>query len=362
MMKILFVHNTIPEYRLAFWKILNKDYDIEIYALSTDLADKIYNLDKDLSSLKIRYSNNISIEIILSESYDIIVLPAIDTWKEFYISNRIFALKSKYKYKTIYWSEKWEANWNIQPFRKKIKNLIHRKLIAIVASKCNLCIASGTKSMEYLLMLGINREKIQIAIDSSTSPLSLFENSIRNNYEINNQKIILFMGRLVSRKGCQDLIQAFQYYIKSKNCILLIAGDGPEYSLYTKLADNNKKILFTGLVQPVNRRSFYEQADVFVLPSRCENGIVEAWGLTVNEALECGVPVIASDIVGAGYDIINSNNGVIFRNGNVEELAKAIDYVLNNDYDKSKIKHSYMTYYSVEKMAHAFSEAFKKCF
>ncbi len=43
MMKILFVHNTIPEYRLAFWKILNKDYDIEIYALSTDLADKIYN-------------------------------------------------------------------------------------------------------------------------------------------------------------------------------------------------------------------------------------------------------------------------------------------------------------------------------
>ena len=112
------------------------------------------------------------------------------------------------------------------------------------------------------------------------------------------------MGRLVSRKGCQDLIQAFQYYIKYQHCILLIAGDGPEYSVCTQLADNNKKIIFTGLVQPMNRRFFYEQADVFVLPSRCEGGVIEAWGLTVNEALECGVPVVVSDVVGAGYDLI----------------------------------------------------------
>ena len=52
----------------------------------------------------------------------------------------------------------------------KIKNLIHRKLILYVASRCDLCIASGMKSLEYLLMIGINKEKIQIAVDSSTSP------------------------------------------------------------------------------------------------------------------------------------------------------------------------------------------------
>ena len=46
MSKILFVHNTVPEYRLEFWKFLNKKNDVEIYALSMDLADKIYNLEK----------------------------------------------------------------------------------------------------------------------------------------------------------------------------------------------------------------------------------------------------------------------------------------------------------------------------
>lgn len=361
MKKILFVHNTIPEYRLKFWEILNQDNNIEIFALNTELADKIYNLEKNLNSLKIKYAKDISIEKVLSESFDIIILPAIDTWKEFYVSKVILSLKKKYDYKIIYWSEKWEANWNDQPFRKKIKNLIHRKLIFYVAARSDLCIASGMKSLEYLLMIGINKEKIQIAVDSSTSPKNYPEINIRNDYGINNQKIILFMGRLVSRKGCQDLIHAFQHYIKYQQCVLLIAGDGPECSVCTRLAGNNKKILFTGLVQPMNRRFFYEQADVFVLPSRCEGGVVEAWGLTVNEALECGVPVVVSDVVGAGYDLIDSNNGVIFKNGNIEELAKSIDYVLNNDYDKNKIIRNYMTY-SVENMAHAFSDVFKSCF
>lgn len=362
MKKILFVHNTIPEYRLKFWEILNQDNNLEIFVLNTELADKIYNLEKNLNSLKIKYAKDISIEKILSKSFDIVILPAIDTWKEFYISRVILSLKKKYDYKIIYWSEKWEANWNDQPFRKKIKNLIHRKLILYVASRCDLCIASGMKSLEYLLMIGINKEKIQIAVDSSTSPKNYPEINIRNDYGINNQKIILFMGRLVSRKGCQDLIQAFQYYIKNQHCVLLIAGDGPEYSVCTQLAGNNKKILFTGLIQPIKRRFFYEQADVFVLPSRCEGGVVEAWGLTVNEALECGVPVVASDVVGAGYDLIDSNNGVIFRNGNIRELAQSIDYVLSNNYDKNKIVRNYMMTYSVENMAHAFNNALKNCF
>ena len=82
MKKILFVHNTIPEYRLKFWEILNQSNIIEIFALSTELADKIYNLEKNLNSLKIKYAKDISIDKILAESFDIVILPAIDTWKE----------------------------------------------------------------------------------------------------------------------------------------------------------------------------------------------------------------------------------------------------------------------------------------
>ena len=55
MSKILFVHNTVPEYRLEFWKFLSQKNDVEIYALSMDLADKIYNLEKNFGSLNIIY-------------------------------------------------------------------------------------------------------------------------------------------------------------------------------------------------------------------------------------------------------------------------------------------------------------------
>ena len=114
--------------------------------LSTELADKIYNLE-NLNSGKNKYKD-ISIDKILAESFDIVILPAIDTWKEFCASRVILSLKKKYNYKTIYWSEKWEADWYDQPFRKKIKNLIHRKLISYVATRCNLCIAFGNEVLE----------------------------------------------------------------------------------------------------------------------------------------------------------------------------------------------------------------------
>ena len=72
------------------------------------------------------------------------------------------------------------------------------------------------------------KEKIHIAIDSSTSPDSEKEINLRDVYGISDKKkVILFMGRLISRKGCQDLILAFQHYLKSQDCVLLIAGDGP---------------------------------------------------------------------------------------------------------------------------------------
>ena len=361
MSKILFVHNTVPEYRLEFWKFLSQKNDVEIYALSMDLADKIYNLEKNFGLLNIIYKKDISIEDVLSNGYDVVILPSIDTCKELYISNVILRLKKQYGYKTIYWSEKWEANWADQPFFKKIKNLIHRMMIYLISSKCDLCVAAGTKSYEYLSMLGIKKEKIHIAIDSSTSPDSEKEINLRDVYGISDKKkVILFMGRLISRKGCQDLILAFQHYLKSQDCVLLIAGDGPEYLNCTKFANEDSRIILTGLVQPGSRQLFYKRADVFVLPSRCERGIIEAWGLTVNEALECGVPVVVSDIVGAGYDIVDSYNGVVFSNGNIEQLAKSIDYVINNDYDKKAIMQSYKRY-SVEEMANSFNEAVNIC-
>lgn len=360
MKKILFVHNAIPEYRLEFWKRLDEDYDVRIYALDKDLADQIYKLEKNIATLKIYYAKNTPIETVLEENYDIVVMPAVDTLESFFVAKKIIKLKKFFDYKTVYWSEKWEANWTEQPIRKKIKNLIHRKLIFYPSIRSDICIASGTKALEYLQMIGVEREKIKIAIDSSTSPESVLSINIRELFGITDEKIILYMGRLVSRKGCSDLIDAFRKKIRCKKCVLLIAGDGPDYSLCKEKAVGECKIMFAGLVQPNERRAYYNAADVFVLPSRCENGVIEAWGLSVNEALECGTPVVVSDVVGASYDIVDKYNGKIFKNGNIDELGNSIDFVLSNDYDRIEIKNKY-SIYSVEMMAKSFKKIFDTC-
>ena len=54
-MKVLFVHNSVPEYRIKFWKILKKKCDLDLLITGRDLDKKIYNLERDVSGLNIYY-------------------------------------------------------------------------------------------------------------------------------------------------------------------------------------------------------------------------------------------------------------------------------------------------------------------
>lgn len=353
---VLFVHNSVPEYRIEFWRELGNYYNLTLLITNKGLENKIYNLEKNEKGLNILYLEDINLYSYLSESFEYVVLSPVDSITEFVIDLLILRLSKKYRYKCVYWSEKWEADWNCQPVIKKAKNLIHRLLISTVAKRVDYCIAAGTKAEYYLKQIGINN--CSVAIDSSTSPEIDGNIDIRTQFSIPKEKrIILFMGRLVSRKGCCLLIKALINELNNLNACLIIAGDGPEKELCEKLSNNNKNILLVGKVQPCNRRYFYEQSDVFVIPSICEKGVIEAWGLTVNEALECGLPVIATDIVGSAYDLINAKNGIVVKNNDEIELYNAVKRILSNDelYISERIKSCYEKY-SVKNMAKSFAE------
>ena len=69
----------------------------------------------------------------------------------------------------------------------------------------------------------------------------------------------------------------------------------------------------------------YTLGDVFVLPS-----LFEPWGLAVNEAMSLGLPIIASDQVGAVPDLVSPDNGWVFPAGNVPALSRVLDEALDN--------------------------------
>lgn len=120
----------------------------------------------------------------------------------------------------------------------------------------------------------------------------------------NNRLVVLFIGSEFRRKGLGDLIPSI-----TRDMELLVVGRGEHHKFYKNLVKKNRleeNISFKGLKDNVS--DYYHAADVLVLPSRRE-----AFGMTVLEAMACGLPVITSAAVGSAALIENKKNGFVFQ-------------------------------------------------
>lgn len=368
-MKILFIHNSIPEYRLRFMVQLSMCCDVKYLITDRNLASAIYGsqpqLPKELnvSFLNGRFNFRTIWNEINNNAYDIVVLPPVDDFFQYFIGRFVEKIVEGKQIKIAYWSEGWQKNK--LPFINAIKKYIHRNMKLSLFSKCDLFLASGSKAVHYLQSLGIPQNKIKIAYDSSTSP-SVSNCNIRLQYGLKEDaKLILFLGRLVPRKGCKYLISAFDSIAKKdEKAILLIGGEGEDKAGCEILVNRlglRERIKFVGRISSSDRSSYFKEADVFVLPSYSLGGTIEAWGLTVNESLEQGTPVVATDVVGAAYDLLDGECGIMIKERNVEELASAISHFLHIS-DKTSLSKKCIERYhqfSVENMAFGFYNAFK---
>ncbi len=135
--------------------------------------------------------------------------------------------------------------------------------------------------------------------------------------------VIGALGRLTIQKGFDTLIEAISY-LKNQNIIVKIAGEGELKNVLTKQIEKlnlQTKIKLVGLVDPVE---FLSSIDVLVAPS-----LWEGLGLSILEAGAMNKPVIASEIDGI-REIINEKTGFSFPVSQAEELAKQLDFVLEN--------------------------------
>ncbi|MGV3660325.1 MAG: glycosyltransferase family 4 protein [Prosthecobacter sp.] len=136
--------------------------------------------------------------------------------------------------------------------------------------------------------------------------------------------VILFCGKLTAVKSPDVLIRAVgRMRWQEKPPVLLLAGDGelrPDLeALVHEVAPGLVK--FLGFHNQSELPALYDLCDVFVLPSA-----FEPWGLVVNEVMNAGKPVIVSDQVGSGPDLVREGeNGSIFPVGDVSALACSLE-------------------------------------
>jgi glycosyltransferase involved in cell wall biosynthesis len=146
---------------------------------------------------------------------------------------------------------------------------------------------------------------------------------------VNSPVTILYCGQLIHRKGLDTLFQAFQsLYAQNQNIKLRLVGTGPDEPALKSLLSEAEQdaVEFTGF-QPVDALpDLFATADIFVLPSRHDG-----WGVVVNQALASGLPLVCSDQVGAGYDLIQDGvNGYQFPVEDWKALAEKLQKLMNN--------------------------------
>jgi glycosyltransferase involved in cell wall biosynthesis len=155
-------------------------------------------------------------------------------------------------------------------------------------------------------------------------PNSIDLKSFGKPVEFPRAKKIIFVGRLIERKGVQDLITAF-LKINFKDWKLIIVGRGPYKKALKNLAQDNKKIIFTGQLEQKEIIAALRTATIFVNPS-----YLEGLPTSILEAMACGVPVIATNVGGTPDIIENRENGLLFRPKDIDTLAKKIKLLAKN--------------------------------
>lgn len=333
MIRILFFHNTIAEYRYPFFKELSKISNLKICLTEEALSEKVYKtrLDADkratlniVSAPKKNYRKWIHL-LLDGDEFDLVILPTIDTYRDLCISREICRLIDSQKTKVGYFWEKWIPEYNVTPIKKQIKNRIQILSAQSVLRHVDYCYYPGVKTYNFFInQIGIPKSKLYKIHDCSEMPIDESGISIRKKYNISQEKIlILYFGRLIERKGLGVLLNAF--FGLDDHYYLLIAGGGDELAKYENQAKTLKlkNYVFVGEVNPKDRFMFFRDCDVFVLPSINDDGVIEAWGLTLNEAVQCEKFIISTDAVGSAYDLINKN-GLRIKNNDVQALNTAL--------------------------------------
>jgi len=219
-----------------------------------------------------------------------------------------------------------------------------KKMTVKSMNKSSKVITSNNYLKNKLVEMGVKSEKIVlirpipnfIEHKSDSQTLKNFREKITSE----KNKIILFVGRLTEVKGVEYLIRSVPL-IKTENIHLLIVGEGvllEELKKLTKFLHIEDKVTFFGAANRAELSLLYDTSDVFVLPSIVTSeGAAEGTGLVIVEAMESGLPVIASDVGGIPETIQNEQNGLLVKEKNPSSIAKSIDRILSDIRFKDKL-------------------------
>lgn len=346
--RILMAHHTAMWYRIPFFRGLDQKYQIKFLFTNVQGYNKTY--DTQLSQ-EIGGMEGLNYQVIpkrlgvawkaifqVMGDYDIFVGGSWDTPGDV-IETLLYFLLVKIKRKPfILWREDWD--WKVTTLKRRLAKIFAR----FIAGGADAVLVPGVKHRKFFTNLGVSSEKIFIM--PNVSNLTLKEEDIQKREElrlelnIDSEKVILFVGRLIELKGVNYLLQAFKELLnKKKDIYLIILGDGECREELEGLAEELQiadQVFFQGNVDNSQLGAYYLLSDLFVLPSITTHH-ADACPLVVNEAMYFGLPVVTTDAVGTTFMIEEGVNGFVVPEKDVIALSIAMYKILSQPHLAKKM-------------------------
>ena len=215
----------------------------------------------------------------------------------------------------------------------KVKAIAKSFWLRWIVIKASALIAIGTASTLFWQKYGATPSKIfrsVLAVDNQffiavAEKHAAESQRLRSRLGFGHRIVFLFVGRLVKRKNVDLIIRAARH-LDSEKYGIVIAGEGEDGARLKHLAVNQPNIVFAGNITPAELPVFYKMADVLLLPAD-----QEPWGLVINEAMACGLAIIAYRHCGAAVDLVDASNGVKLCSFSVEELVEAMKRLAHDE-------------------------------
>jgi len=237
---------------------------------------------------------------------------------------RVLGWARRHQVPVFLWSES-----NQQDRRRGMPHVEMLKRYFIAA--CSGSIVPGKSAAAYMAAFGVPRERIFVApnaVDNAFFSAAASE-ARRRGTELRRQfslpeRYFLCAGRLISAKGIFDLLSAYSVLAPElrREVGLLFVGDGVEQpELEARAAGVQPGVIrCTGFAHREQLAVYYALAEAFVFPTH-----TDPWGLVVNEAMACGLPIVATEAGGCVEDLVQEGeNGYVVPSANVTKLAEAM--------------------------------------
>ena len=363
-MKICWITNIPSPYRVDFFNHLGEMCDLTVIFEAKNAAERnsSWFSEKD-KNFKAVFLN----EGLINEKridFGIIKYLQKDIFDSYVITN--------YNCPTNILSILWLKINNI-PFEMEVDgglirndNCLKKSVKSYLISSANHWFSTGKTTSEYLLHYGARKEDIKFYPFTSLRKKDIItkvvpkeeKQRLKQLLGISEDTAIISVGRFIYGKGFDVLLRATEHLPSS--CGIYIIGGQPNHDYIAIVKELDlKNVHFVEFKSKHELKDYYKACDIFVLPTR-----EDVWGLVINEAMACGLPIITTDKCVAGLELIDSSNGIIIPADNIVKLSEAINLLLFDKTLRTLMAEKSLekiASYTIENMAKAHIEHFSEC-